>query len=638
MRILNDISLSKKLLTMAAALSLPPVLLLVQMAHLQTGSITLARSELQGLAYSQGLEELAGPIADHLGLITLYLSGDRTRASEIARVANQADAALAVVGGLEQTIDPELRNGPRWQQLADQWHALKQQAAGLSSAENHRRHTELLSSIERLAEQIADRSKLVLDPEETAYYLMDAAVLRVPRAEMDVFALRSAINVAYPSQLALRAELSAGIRQVRNNAAALQSAVEKLAKLKPLAADAMRRAVAEHAATANAFCNTVESAIVLAGEPRSVGATGFELGTKTYETAASLHDVLVPLLQEQLQSRLSAAQWQRNATMAGYVLLFLLVAVATRLLRRRIARNAELVVASLERMARGEIGRQERVFGSDEFAYMLSAVNRLDRKLVDVVATMRSSADTVSKVANELASGSEQLSERTRHQANSIQETATNMEQMTATVKQNADSAAQANRLVVDARQHAERGGSVVQRAVLAMQEVDASSKRIADIIGVIDVIAFQTNLLALNAAVEAARAGEHGRGFAVVAGEVRSLAQRSAAAAREIKQLIGESTEKTESGVALVNDTGKVLQDILDRVRQVTDVVVEITSASGQQSAGIEQVNTAIATMDAGTQQNAGLVENNTSVSRAIRTAAQRLLEEIAFFRTAAV
>ncbi len=264
---------------------------------------------------------------------------------------------------------------------------------------------------------------------------------------------------------------------------------------------------------------------------------------------------------------------------------------------------------------------------------VLFAMKEMRDSLVKIVSDVRASTDTIATGSAEIASGNLDLSSRTEQQASSLEETASSMEQLTATVKQNADNAKQANQLAVSASAVAVKGGDVVAQVVDTMGSINDSARKIVDIIGVIDGIAFQTNILALNAAVEAARAGEQGRGFAVVAAEVRSLAQRSAAAAKEIKTLIGDSVEKVDAGSKLVGRAGSTMEEIVDSVKRVTDIMAEIMAASQEQSAGIAQVNQAIAQMDEATQQNASLVEEAAAAAQSMREQAGNLSQLVGVF-----
>ena len=265
---------------------------------------------------------------------------------------------------------------------------------------------------------------------------------------------------------------------------------------------------------------------------------------------------------------------------------------------------------------------------------LLFAMRGMRDSLVNIVGQVRTGTDTIATASSQIAAGNQDLSSRTEEQASSLEETAASMEELTSTVKQNADNARQANQLAVSASSVAVKGGAVVSQVVQTMDAINTSSRKIVDIIGVIDGIAFQTNILALNAAVEAARAGEQGRGFAVVAAEVRSLAQRSAAAAKEIKTLIGDSVDKVGEGSRQVTDAGKTMVEIVDSVRRVTDIMAEITAASQEQTQGIEQINQAITQMDQVTQQNAALVEEAAAAAASLQEQAASLSQVVSVFR----
>jgi methyl-accepting chemotaxis protein len=286
------------------------------------------------------------------------------------------------------------------------------------------------------------------------------------------------------------------------------------------------------------------------------------------------------------------------------------------------------------RIAQGDLSMQIDTSRGDEFGDLMKSLAGMNESLGRMVQQVRQSTDSIATASAEIASGNNDLAQRTEQTSSNLQSTASSMDQLTGTVQQSADSARQAGSLAAEASAVAERGGAVVKQVVFTMEEINVSSRKISDIIGVIDGIAFQTNILALNAAVEAARAGEQGRGFAVVASEVRSLAQRSAEAAKEIKTLIGTSVEKVASGTKLVSDAGVTMSDIVQSVRKVADVIGEITAASSEQSSGISHVNQAIGNLDQMTQQNAALVEESAAAAESLRDQADQLARAVGVFK----
>ena len=327
----------------------------------------------------------------------------------------------------------------------------------------------------------------------------------------------------------------------------------------------------------------------------------------------------------------SAARWWVIALLLGAMATGVTLAV---LIARSISRPLESAVELAQSVAKGDLSGQITVQSKDEIGQLLQALKDMNTSLQRIVGQVRQGTDSIASASSQIASGNQDLSSRTEEQASSLEQTAASMEELTSTVQQNAGNAQQANQLAAAASQVAVRGGATVAQVVQTMSAINDSSRKIVDIIGVIDSIAFQTNILALNAAVEAARAGDQGRGFAVVASEVRTLAQRSAEAAKQIKQLIDDSVAKVQEGGNQVDEAGRTMDEIVMSVRRVTDIMGEISVASHQQTSGIEQVTQAVTQMDQMTQQNAALVEEAAAATDALRGQAAALAETVSFFK----
>ncbi|MDR3368109.1 methyl-accepting chemotaxis protein [Rhodoferax sp.] len=330
----------------------------------------------------------------------------------------------------------------------------------------------------------------------------------------------------------------------------------------------------------------------------------------------------------------------RQLFMLGGVLLALCIGIAVFAswsISRGIAKGIDMASSAAERFGEGDLSQALPQEGKDEIAHLLQALSRMQASLIGVVQRVRQGSESVATASAEIAQGNNDLSARTESQASALEQTAASMEQLSATVKQNADNARQGNQLALNASNVAVQGGEVVAQVVETMKGINEASRKIADIISVIDGIAFQTNILALNAAVEAARAGEQGRGFAVVASEVRSLAGRSAEAAKEIKTLINTSVERVEQGTMLVDEAGSTMTEVVTAIKRVTDIMGEISAASSEQSQGVSQVGEAVTQMDQVTQQNAALVEEMAAAASSLKSQAQELVQTVAVFKLGA-
>jgi len=396
-------------------------------------------------------------------------------------------------------------------------------------------------------------------------------------------------------------------------------------------------------ATQAAFSDYIDSVVVVAMTNDKDAAVN-ALYSEKYKTQAAYFDALKNMVDLQEKTMKDGGEHTNSVYHRGITLMTILGVIAlvagvvvswmmTKKLLKQLGGEPDYAVSITEKIAQGDLSTGIELHRDDKSS-LLYAIRAMRDRLAQIVGDVREGTEAITSASGQIAAGNLDLSARTESQASSLEETAASMEQLTATVKQNAENARQANQMAVSASDVAIKGGTVVSQVVDTMSSINDSSKKIVDIIGVIDSIAFQTNILALNAAVEAARAGEQGRGFAVVAAEVRNLAQRSAAAAKEIKILIGDSVEKVANGTKLVDHAGSTMDEVVASVKRVSDIIAEITSASQEQTAGIDQVNVAIIEMDNVTQQNSALVEEAAAAAASMQDQANKLSELVSVFK----
>ncbi|MGM9424759.1 methyl-accepting chemotaxis protein [Hydrogenophaga sp. MI9] len=419
--------------------------------------------------------------------------------------------------------------------------------------------------------------------------------------------------------------------------ATLKGTLDKQIAQEPEGTD-IRKALVDSRAQLDQYVKSADSAVDLASVDPNTGVAAMQGADDTYRRLTDTLNKTGAALMSHASADATAqgAAAQRNHWLFSLlsVLAAAVVVTLSWLALRKVAGALEQASKVARSVAAGDLTQRVDTDRDDELGELLKALAAMKDSLLRTVAQVRSASDNIGTASAQIASGNQDLSARTEQTASSLQQTAASMEELTSTVRQSADAARQANQLAASASEIAVRGGQVVNQVVHTMEEINHSSKKISDIIGTIDGIAFQTNILALNAAVEAARAGEQGRGFAVVAAEVRNLAQRSAEAAREIKGLIGSSVDKVEEGSRLVGDAGQTMGEIVASVQRVTDIIGEITAASGEQSDGIGQVNVAVTQLDQMTQQNAALVEESAAAAESLKDQATRLSQVVQVFR----
>ena len=600
-----------------------------------------AQSERQ-VEGAQVLGEINGVIQStqkHRGLSAGMLGGNAqleqkrpATASALAQGYDKVDKALAAAAAAPQTA-------AQWMERRKEWTALEQGVASkqLQAPESTRLHTELIDRLFLVGEGVLDGFGLSFDPRFDTHMLTQAALVKAMVLTEHMGQMR-ARGAMYLAQGTLppegRATLQAGLRQIFLAQADLQRHLAKAnadnaAFRKGLEGPA--RALDEQISTT---LKMTRESVVDAQALTITAEAYFDDFSRTIDAIYGFNDGAVRLLNQTLQERKGEAQRLAYGMVVLLGLGVLGAAVLALAFVRSITGPVQDAVRLAHAVAAGDLTTVVQVQGTNEIARLNQTLVEMQERLSGVVGQVREGAQAVAAASVQIAQGNHDLASRTESQASSLQETAASMEQLNSTVQQNADNSRQANQLAASASQVAVNGGAVVSQVVDTMKGINESSRKIADIIGVIDSIAFQTNILALNAAVEAARAGEQGRGFAVVATEVRSLASRSAEAAKEIKQLIGASVERVEQGTAQADQAGATMAEVVSAIRRVTDLMGEISAASTEQSMGVSQVGEAVTQMDQVTQQNAALVEEMAAAADSLKMQAQQLVVGVEVFK----
>jgi methyl-accepting chemotaxis protein len=556
-----------------------------------------------------------------------------TPMAEEAALKQQIEAQLKKVAEVENELGTDLLTQKAYQDVI----AKGQEVANVQGdwQKIFSTHSSYVETIRALLTQATDGSNLTLDPDLDTFYLMYGGLLRMPELQEAAGQMR---GLGYG--LLIKGEFSSDDMQkltalntlVLYQKTAVWTASDKVFSLhselkKELTMD-------ENAAAVTAFSQMVEEGILKAGGKRSDALAYLEAGNKAVNGLYESQLKIVNKLDELLAARISGLVTDRNIMLGLATICVMLACVM--FYAFYISMNVGLykAVQQIKAISQGDLTVQNTIIGTDEITDLLLTTQDSQMALSQIVAAVRNSSSSIASAGSQVASGAQDLSHRTEQSASNIEQTASAMEEISSTAKQTADNAKEADKVATANAAVAQRAGAVISNVINTMQSIHASSSKIADIIGTIDGIAFQTNILALNAAVEAARAGEQGRGFAVVAGEVRSLAQRSAAAAKEIKELINTSVSNVESGTRIVQDAGSTITEMVNNAQRISSLLHEISVAATEQCQGVVQVSDAVQDLDRITQQNATLVQHTASAADSLRDHAQGLVHKVSQFK----
>ncbi|MFZ6876489.1 methyl-accepting chemotaxis protein [Undibacterium sp. Di27W] len=632
--LMQRLRLFPKFLIVAVLFSVPAILITGLLIHELNKSISFSQSERLGVQQLQAAQELLKLTQRHRALRHLALAGNAPAKEEASKVQQEISSKISAFDKLQKT-QLEMGLDASFTTIRQSWESIVQKLPASKNKESYIDHSSLIAQLYKLNTQIADRSHLTLDPEVDTYYLINLFAKNLPEIADGISDI-AARGASYIDTGLLEANedllISSDVMLAKRDISRIPALLEAMYRANPgfkTKLDAQQAVLASNLAflerTKNEVLNTLN---------QTSGTEFLKAGIASVDGWYAYANATGALLGASLEERLQRDILHRNMLIA--VISFILIVAAYLLAGFYVSFSGEVQELSeaVQRVAAGDLSTRISSHGKDEIAQLLNAFEEMSLGLASLVANIRSGTETIATASQEIAHGNADLSTRTEQQAGSLEETSASMQELTNAVKQNAIGAEQANGNALSASDIAREGGVAVERVIDTMRAIEQSSKKINDIIGVIDGIAFQTNILALNAAVEAARAGEQGRGFAVVASEVRNLAQRSAGAAKEIKQLITASVEQVNVGSKQVQAAGATMEQIVSSIQSVTDAMEEITTASAEQRSGIENVNEALSQMDDITQQNAALVEQAAAAAESMRDQAVRLSQAVAVFK----
>jgi len=601
--------------------------------------IRTALTALSGLAPATEVVHIVQALQSHRDLAAAVLSGNQALANE--RIAKEkevsaafAKARAAVPASATPVIELLDKVGGEWSAFTS---ALKDQA--FPFADSYSRHTQLIASTLNLLERNLDYFGLSLDPEVQSYFLILAAFNELPRLTESMGRMRATGTAVLGIKQATteeRVTISAMLERTRDELERSRALMQKAISAGTGAMEKLEAASLAAVNDTKKLIAVTDLEFVRIEVLRYDVSDYLKLATTAIDSQFNLIDAARTEIDRILHDRVSSRRWTM-AGLLGLIAALLMVGVTVMFwVARSITRPLNAAMKDADAIAAGRLDSPIQNVGTDEVGQLRRAMSDMQRNLTHIVSSIRENSDAVGTAAREIASSTQDMSARTESQASSLEQTAASMEELNVTFQKNDESGKQVSNFATQAAAAAEQGGVVVGKVTGTMQEIDASSKKIAEIIGVIDGIAFQTNILALNAAVEAARAGEQGRGFAVVAAEVRALAQRSADASKEIRALISDSVKKVQAGTREAAESRKAMDGILASVRKVTTTMAEMQTVREDQRRGVSQISNAVEQMNQGTQQSAAMVEEIAATADLLSSQAQDLVQAVSAFKLA--